>query len=89
METGFLPARFLPAIPGTRLNAPHGMKNIIRYDKTPGPDGQSVFGVADYSAAFAFSQSEVKAAASWMAISESILRFKVTPAFFRPFMKVE
>ena len=43
----------------------------------------------DYSAAFAFSQREVKAAVSWMAISESILRFREMPAFLRPFMKVE
>ena len=30
-----------------------------------------------------------KLAGSWIAISDSILRFSSTPAFFRPFMKLE
>jgi len=42
-----------------------------------------------YKAAFAFSTRAVKAALSWMAISESILRFKGTSAFLSPFMKRE
>ena len=41
---------------------------------------------AFYRAALAFSTSAVKAAASLMASSESILRFRLMPAFFRPFM---
>ena len=43
----------------------------------------------DYFAALAISHRAVKAAASWIAISESILRFISTPASFRPCMKVE
>src|SRR5699024_7151071 len=46
-------------------------------------------GVSYFNAAFAVSHRAVKAASSWMAISESIFRFIATPAFFRPFIKVE
>ena len=42
-----------------------------------------------YRAFFATSTSEANAAASWIAISDSIFLFSVTPAFFRPFMNVE
>ena len=42
-----------------------------------------------YRAFLATSTSEAKAAASWIAISESIFLFSVIPAFFRPFMNVE
>ena len=44
---------------------------------------------ADYRAALAFSHRAVKALGSWIASSESILRFMSTPASFRPCMKVE
>ena len=42
-----------------------------------------------YRDAFAFSHSAVKAAGSWIAVSDSILRFMSIPASFRPCMKVE
>ena len=44
---------------------------------------------AFYRAALAFSVRAVKAAASLIANSESILRFRLMPAFFRPFMNWE
>src|SRR5699024_5384798 len=44
---------------------------------------------AFYTAALAFSTRAVNAASSAMAISDSIFRFRVTPAFFKPFIKVE
>ena len=43
----------------------------------------------NYFAFFATSQRAVKAAASWIAISESILRFMSTPASLRPCINVE
>lgn len=42
----------------------------------------------DYSAALAVSQSFAKAASSWMAISESILRLMSMPATFSPCMSL-
>lgn len=45
--------------------------------------------VAYFSAAFACSVSAVKAAGSAIAISESILRLRSMPAFFRPLMNEE
>ena len=42
-----------------------------------------------YRATLAFSVRAVKAAGSWMAISESIFRFISMPASFSPCMKVE
>ena len=42
-----------------------------------------------YRAFLATSTREANAAASWIAISESIFLFSVIPAFFRPFMNVE
>lgn len=42
-----------------------------------------------YWFSFAFSHSAVKAAASLMASSESILRLISMPAFFRPFISLE
>ena len=44
---------------------------------------------SNYFAAFAFSHRAVKAAGSWIAVSDSILRFMSIPASFRPCMKVE
>ncbi len=45
---------------------------------------------SDYAlTALAISHRAVKAAGSWIAVSESILRFMSTPAIFRPCMKVE
>ena len=49
---------------------------------------QTLLTVNNY-AFFAFSTSAVKAAGSAMAISESILRLRVTPAFLSPLIKVE
>ena len=48
-----------------------------------------VFYASYYRAFLAVSTRALKLAGSWMAISDSILRFSSTPAFFRPFMKVE
>lgn len=45
--------------------------------------------VKNYFAAFAVSTSFAKEAASLIASSESILRFRSIPAFFRPAMKLE
>ena len=42
-----------------------------------------------YFAALAMSHRAVKATGSWIAVSESILRFMSIPASFRPCMKVE
>ncbi len=50
---------------------------------------QSLFGKTNYRAALAFSTTAAKAAASWMAISDRLLRFISMPAFFRPFMNLE
>ena len=47
------------------------------------------FFMKTYCAFFARSQRAVKAAGSWMAVSESILRFISIPAFFRPYMNLE
>ena len=75
-----------PAIPG-RLS---GGKN-----KNPPASLQraggffAVWGVTQASLALAISVSWVKAALSLTAISASIFRLISTPAFFRPFMKVE
>ena len=41
------------------------------------------------TAFFAVSHRAVKAAGSWIAVSESILRFMSMPAIFRPCMKLE
>ena len=43
----------------------------------------------NYRAALAFSTMAAKAALSWMAISDRLLRLSSIPAFFTPFMKVE
>ena len=43
----------------------------------------------DYRAALAFSTTAAKAAASWMASSDRLLRFISIPAFFTPFMNLE
>ena len=48
-----------------------------------------VFYASYYRAFLAVSTRALKLAGSWIAISDSILRFSSTPAFFRPFMKVE
>ena len=57
------------------------------------PDPLSKVGVfgfsADYWAFFARSHRAVKAAGSWIAVSESILRFISIPASFRPCMNLE
>ena len=45
--------------------------------------------VSYFAAFFARSQSVVKAAGSWIAVSESILRFMSRPASFRPCINVE
>ena len=42
-----------------------------------------------FRASFAFSTRAAKAAASWIAISDRLLRFISMPAFFRPFMNLE
>ena len=42
-----------------------------------------------YFAFLAISQRAVNAAGSWMAVSDSILRFMSTPASFRPCMNFE
>ena len=42
-----------------------------------------------YRAALAFSTRAAKAAESWIAISDRLLRFSSMPAFLMPFMKVE
>ena len=56
--------------------------------RVPG-GGCHLRGRAQASLALAISVSWVKAALSLTASSASILRLMVTPAFFRPFMKVE
>ena len=43
----------------------------------------------NYRAALAFSTRAAKAAASWIAISDRLLRFISMPAFFTPFMNLE
>ena len=45
--------------------------------------------LAAYRAALAFSTRAAKAAASWIAISDRLLRFISMPAFFTPFMNLE
>ena len=45
--------------------------------------------VLSYSAFLAVSASRAKAAGSWMAISERVLRFISTPAFLRPYINRE
>ena len=59
--------------------------------KDGSPDGlPSFLQKVNYASwALAISVREVKAALSLTAISASILRLISTPAFFRPFMKVE
>ena len=59
--------------------------------KIPQPDGLGNFMPrrTQASLALASSVSWVKAALSLTAISASILRLMATPAFYRPFMKVE
>ena len=58
----------------------------IDKQKRPGsPERISAF----YNAAFAFSTKALNAPSSATAISASILRLSVTPAFFRPFIKQE
>ena len=53
------------------------------------PDG-GVFNLeTQFRAAFACSHRAVNAAGSWIAVSESILRFMSMPASFRPCIKVE
>ena len=42
-----------------------------------------------YRAALAFSTRAAKAAASWIAISDRLLRFISMPAFLTPFMNLE
>ncbi len=57
--------------------------------KAPRPAvGERIFR-SDHFAALAFSHRAVKAAGSWIAVSDSILRFMSMPASFRPCMKVE
>ena len=56
-------------------------------ENVPRRVGAGCFGSCQ--AFFARSQRAVKAAGSWIAVSESILRFMSTPASFRPCMKVE
>ena len=52
------------------------------------PEALLIF-VSYFAAFFARSQSVVKAAGSWIAVSESILRFMSRPASFRPCINVE
>ncbi len=60
-------------------------------NKTKGRPRAVAYGrcLQTYFAAFAVSTSFAKDAESLIAISESILRFRSIPAFFRPFIKVE
>ena len=45
--------------------------------------------VMDYREAFAFSTRAAKAAGSWIAISDRLLRFISMPDFLTPFMNLE
>ena len=79
---GFHPAAPFPCTPRSR-------GGIVSQTGTPKAILPRAHFQLFYKAALAFSTRAVKPAASAMAISESIFRFKVTPAFFRPFIKVE
>ena len=61
------------------------------FPRSVGFPGRSVFlaGLSYLAAFFARSQRAVKAAGSWIAVSESILRFMSRPASFRPCINVE
>ncbi len=69
---------------GKKKARPGGVRSI----KKSAPDGALI--ISSQARAFlAVSVSWVKAALSLTAISASILRLMMMPAFFRPFIKVE
>ena len=86
-----LPAALFPAHPGRAAHRnrllPQQRRSKQREKSLRNPP--ETFSKQQTYAFLAISMSWVKAAGSLIAISESILRFRVMPAFFRPFIKVE
>ena len=74
-----------------RVNAPP--LPFFRTLKKPATESVAGFSFCSYltayRAALAFSTRAAKAAASWIAISDRLLRFISMPAFFTPFMNLE
>ena len=76
---------------GARKRPRFGYPRILfSIERASGYKPEALIGLVSYFAAFfARSQSVVKAAGSWIAVSESILRFMSRPASFRPCINVE
>ena len=72
--------------PSGRSTLPQG---LIKQKDHPVSGGLILCNFRNYRAALAFSTIAAKAAASWIAISDRLLRFSSMPAFFRPFMNLE